>query len=87
MGRWRNGRARWMVRAAVKLFREAPGVPFSLFFLYVLTVKVLRLLVKRGYLFEYIISASRAHCALYRERVTADRALTIGVLLQNVNGS
>ena len=46
-------------------------------------VQLSRLLVKRGYIFKNIISASGAYCTFRSEGIAADWALIIGILLQN----
>lgn len=46
-------------------------------------VKLLRLLIKGGYIFKDIVSASGTYRTLRGEGVAADRALVISVLLQN----
>ncbi len=46
-------------------------------------VQLSRLLIKGCYIFKNIISASGAYCTFQSEGIAADRALIIGILLQN----
>ena len=70
----------------IELFGKAAGIPLCSFPVNILMVKFLGLLVKRGDIFKNIVSAPGTYRTLHREGIAADRALIVGVLLQNGNG-
>ena len=80
-----SGNGRRVVCADIKFFGKAAGIPLGSFPFHIVMVKLLGLLVKRGDIFKNIVSAPGTYRTLHPEGIAADRALIVGVLLQNGN--